>query len=129
MKKRPLASILLWLLCIMFIIYAFQGWGNWLKIISNIVFAGIAALLALGFNNMRRPQKALNSTMIRAINTADHQTVRWLQIISFSLFIVFLILYYLFQNNALLGVSSFISLLYWLITIITNIITKNINNR
>lgn len=126
MKKRPLASILLWLLCIMFVIYAFQGWHNWLKVISNIVFAGIAALLALGFNNMRQPH-VINNNAIKAINTADHQTIKWLQVISFTLFILFLILYYLFHNNALLGVSAFISLLYWLIIIITNITIKNIN--
>lgn len=101
MKKRPLASILLWLLCIIFVIYALQGWHNWLKVISNIVFAGIAALLALGFNNIHQPQHyAINNNVIKAINTADHQTIKWLQIISFTLFIIFLILYYLFHNNA-----------------------------
>ncbi|MBU3851191.1 MAG: hypothetical protein H9901_00550 [Candidatus Paralactobacillus gallistercoris] len=123
MKKKPLASILLWLLCIMFGVYAIQGWGNWLKVISNIVFAGIAGMLALGFNSMlqgRQHRQPRN-------DNADHRTIKWLQIISFTLFIVFLILYYLFHNNPLLGTSAFISLLYWLIILITNIIAKNSN--
>lgn len=132
MKKNLFYSIICGLAAIGMIVFAVLEWPQVGEVIRNVIFAVIFAFLSWGNAYDARKEAKGKATEderdTQVTLKADHRALVGLLWISFFLFIVFIVFYFLDNHNLILGVMGFLSLFYFTLSWVLQIIFAFIEN-
>ncbi|GAA3012453.1 hypothetical protein [Tetragenococcus solitarius] len=128
MKFFEWRSWLFLLLAFVFLVFIFQDWPDLWSVAKDIIGVVLNLFVFIGMRNDKKtPVNEHQSigeekTDEKIVMKSDQKTLKWLYRLLIFIFLTFIILYYVYDKNTILAAISLVSLFYWSISNLINII-------
>lgn len=115
------------LLAFIFIVFIFRDWPNLWSVGKDLICAilNLFIFIIIGTdkkNSINEHRSIKEERQDEKITIqADQKTLKWLNRSLLLIFFIFIILYYLYDQNIILAVISIISLFFWNVSYLINI--------
>ncbi|PWG00419.1 hypothetical protein [Levilactobacillus bambusae] len=131
--KRSLLQLVLGGLFITLLILALLDWPHWFRSISELLLAALCLFTLLGVHSdqaSERSQKILADERDEFLTyKTDHDVVTIMEPTCLLLFLIFMLLYHLQNNNLYVGLIAICCLIFWLMLILLGKIFGLIENK
>lgn len=128
MKYFEWRSWLFLLLAFVFLVFIFQDWPDLWSVAKDIIGVVLNLFVFIGIRNDKKTPVnehqgiGEEKTDEKIVMKSDQKTLKWLYRLLIFIFLTFIILYYVYDKNTILAAISLVSLFYWSISNLINII-------